>query len=205
MTHAQLVTVAIGAHSGVLALAILGFFKYGFRSDDFKTWFDDTTKNLNNIKRRISVELWEKLKPVFDSVGSTVSSEILDTDGSYLERAVDPKKNEGYQNALFDALVDYVENNSNEMASYRLLLSTRSAWCFWTGYLSWSILILVIIEAGIVGLIGGVDMMCGYRVPDSLVHWSILPTVVAVLSCFLALPFSLVHHGRGMKYRESYD
>lgn len=205
MTHGQLINIAIGAHSAVLTLSVLAFFKYGFRSSEFRTWFEDTAKTLNNIGKRTSLELWEKLKPVFDKADSTVSSEILDADGRYLERAVDPKRNEAYQNALFDALVDFVENNSNKMAYHRWLLSTRSAWRFWTNYLSWSILVLIILEAAIIGLIGCVDKLGGYCLPDLLIQWSILPTVVSVLSCFLALPFSLFHYGRGMKYKERYD
>jgi len=205
MTHEQLVNVAIGGHFAVLGLAVFAFFKCGFRSIDFRTWFDDTGRILNNIGRRVSVELWEKLKPVFDSADSAVSSEILDPDGRYFERAVDPKRNEGYQNALFDALLDFVENNADEMVHYRSLLSTRSAWHFWTSYLSWSILVLMILEAAILGLVGGVDKLGGYCLPDSVIHWSILPTVVGALSCFLALPFSLLHYGRGMKYKERYD
>ena len=205
MTHEQLVNVAIGGHFAVLGLAVFAFFKYGFRSGDFRTWFDDTAKTLNNIGKRILLELWEKLKPVFDKADSTVSSEILDAGGRYHERAVDPKRNQAYQNALFDALVDFIENNSNEMVYYRCLLSTRSAWRFWSNYLSWSILVLMILEAAIIGLIGCVDKLGGYCLPDFLIYWSILPTVVSTLSCFLALPFLLFHYGRGMKYKERYD
>ena len=205
MTHEVLVNVASAGHIGVLTLAVFAFLKYGFRSGDFRTWSEDTGKILNNIRGRIAVDLWEKLKPVFDKADSAVSSEILDADGRYFERAVDPKRNEAYQNALSDALLDFVENNTDEMVHYRSLLSTRSAWYFWTSYLSWSILVLMILEAAIVGLIGGVDKLGGYCLPDSVIHWSILPTVVGVLSCFLALPFSLLHYGRGMKYKERYD
>jgi len=141
---------------------------------------------------------------VFDSADSAVSSEILDADGRYFETAVDPKRNEAYQDALFDSLFDFIENNADQMVQYRALLSTRSTWQFWTRYLSWSILILIISEAASIGLIGGVDKLGGYSLPDLLIHWSILTTVFVVLSCFCGLCFSLFYHNRGMKYVGQY-
>ena len=83
MTHIQLVTVAIAAHFGVLTLAVLGFFKYGFRSREFRTWSEDIDKALKNMRIRIAVALGEKLKPIFDKAGRVVLSEILDAYGEY--------------------------------------------------------------------------------------------------------------------------
>ena len=205
MTHEQLVNVAIGGHITVLSVGVIAFFKWGFRSGDFRVWFEDTDKILNNIRRRIAIGLWEKLKPVFDSADSAVSSEILDADGRYFETPVDPKRNEGYQNALFDSLLDFIENNADQMVHYRVLLSTRRAWCSWTRYLSWSILILVIFEVGGLSLIGGVDKLLGRYLPDWIIYCSFLPTALGGLSCFCALPFSLYYHTKGTKYVEQYN
>jgi len=54
MTHEALVNVATAGHMGVLTLAVLAFLKYGFRSGDFRTWFEDTDKILKNIRIRIA-------------------------------------------------------------------------------------------------------------------------------------------------------
>jgi hypothetical protein len=196
MTHEVLVNGATAGHVCVLTLAVFAFLKYGFRSGDFRTWFDDTDKTLQNMRRRISAGLDELLKPIFGGAGRVVRSNILDGDGKYYEEAVDPMASEDYHNALFD----FVENEADVLPDYRSLLLTRSAWQFWTRYLSWSILILMISEAASIGLIGGVDKLGGYSLPNLFIHGSILPTVFIVLSCFCGLCFSLFYHNRGTKY-----
>jgi len=196
MTHEALVNVAIAGHAGVLTLAVFAFLRYGFRSSEFKTWFDDTGEALEKIKRDISLGFDEKLTEVFQRERRVVSSDILDADGRYYEELVAPTKSEDYHNALLDG----VESNVDEMVDYGALLSTRRAWCFWTKYLSWSILILMISEAASIGLIGGVDKLGGYCLPDLFIHGSILLTVFIVLSCFCGMCFSLFYYNRGTKY-----
>lgn len=200
MTHAQVVTISVGAHVGVLTLATLSFFKYGFRSDEFRIWLEDTDKALKNMRRRISASLGEKLKPVFESADRVVVSEILDAQGAYSERNVDPRGSEDYRNALFD----FVENNAEEMAHYRSLMLARASWRIWTRYLSWSILTLMAIEAVIVATIG-VDKLGRCTLPDWCVYWSFVPTGCAVASCFCGLVFSLFHHNKGTKCLEQYN
>jgi len=195
MTHIQLITVAIAAHFGVLTLAVLGFFKYGFRSSEFRTWFEDIDKALKNMRIRIAVALGEKLKPIFDKAGRVVLSEILDAYGEYSEKDVDLRGSEDYRNALFD----FVEHNAEEMVDYRSLLLTHSRWQFWTKYLSWSILILMVLESLILVIVGGIDKLGGHSLPDWLVGWSILPTALLVASCFCGLCFSLFYQNRGEK------
>jgi len=196
MTHGQLINIAIGAHSAVLTLSVLAFFKYGFRSSEFRTWSEDTDKAIKNMRRKITIALGEKLKPVFDSTGRTVLSEILDASGKYSEMDVDPRQSEDYRNALFD----FVENNTEEMVDYRFILLTHCGWKFWTKYLSWSILILMVLESLILVIVGGIDKLGDHSLPDWLVCRSILPTVLIVVSCFCGLCFSLFYQNRGEKY-----
>lgn len=197
MTHGQLVTLAIAAHSGVLTLVVFGFFKYGFRSSEFRTWSEDTDESLKNMRIRIAIALGEKLKTVFDNAGRVILSEILDAYGEYSEKDVDPRGSEDYRNALFD----FVEHNAEEMVDYRSLLLTHSRWKFWIKYLSWSIFFLMVLESLILVIVFGIDKLGDHCLPDWLVCWSILPTALLIGSCFCGLCFSLFYHNRGEKYR----
>jgi hypothetical protein len=200
MTHETIVNVAVGGHFGVLVFALAGFHKWGFSSSEFKTWKKETYQTLENLKIKISEKLEESLKPVFDGFGRVIKSNILDSGGHYCEKPVNPVGSESYRNALFE----FVDNNVDELVDYKLLKRTRKAFGFWTAYLSWSILGLVILEGVILGMVGVIDKLLGYCVPDVIVNWSVLPTGIAVLSCFLALPFSLAYYGKGIRYGEQY-
>jgi hypothetical protein len=199
MTHPEVVAISVGAHFGVLTLAALSFFKYGFRSGEFRTWLEDTDKTLKNMRRKISVGLGEKLNSVFDAANRVVS-EILGANGEYSDKTVDPRGSEDYRNALFD----FVENNVEEMADYRSLMLVRARWWFWTRYLSWSILALMVIEVIFVGTIG-LDKLGCCTLPDRCVYWSFIATGFGVANCFCGLVLSLFHHNGGTKYLEQYN
>jgi len=195
MIHADLVNIAFGAHGGVAGLAFLGFIKYGLWASEYKDWQTNSKKAMHHAQRLLAVELGERLNPVLNDAGRVVLSEIVDAYGSYREKEVDPTKSEDYRNALFD----FVEGNVGEMARYARLLRIHALATFWRKALTWTIFILLSVQALLLVTLL-MDLMGLFAPSNCLVCWSLLPTCLSAWSCLLCLALTVHYHNKGSLY-----
>lgn len=200
MTHETLVKLVFGAHGTILAAAAYAFLNFSTYSNKFRNWQNDVEEALKNLKRTLPVSLSKILKPILERSGTTTKN-ILDSYGNYCETEVEPTEGEGYLNALSN----FVDDNANEMARYRSLLLTYRAYSFWATYLTWTILILGVLETTILALIGYFGILKGDNISDLLITVSFSISATGIIICFLELIFLLINHNKGIKNRGCND
>lgn len=200
MLHQELVNLALSVHGSVLLVTIVAFYKYGDRTELIEKGLRGSDSVFAEIRRRIATELVDVLEEYFQPSQSapTITS---GQDPAYFERTTKPVQSEGFR----ETVRDFVENHSVVMADYRNLLNARDQWCNWARFLSWTLLALLLVEVAIVGVLGFVDKLAGYALPDWSIQWSWVPVVLFVAAAVLPLPFMLRKHDIMTKCRIRYE
>lgn len=200
MTHLELTRVLLGSHVAVLLVAITAYYKYGDRTEVLKNSLQGTDNVLEHMRRRISVGLAEKLRPVFSADPKAVITSILDQSGNpYSEIVISPVGGEEYRDALFD----YVENAPEVLVDYRSLILARNAWCKWVKSLSWSILFLLFWQALIV-LLGFLESIDQISLSDTAIKHSTYVTALLGAICLIVLMPIIHNHDTIIEYRRKY-
>jgi len=201
MTHADLIKTVVAVHSSVLLVAIAAYYKYGDRTDVFTRSLEGTDGLLRRIRQQLASDLGESLVGVFRDQG-TVPSPILRPDGgTYIEQCTNPIGGERYK----ESIRDFVEESNEVLADYRSAIMARASWCFWAKCLSWTILGLTVWQAVVVGSSALLDWVCSIPIPDWVLQWAGLPTVLIVAACFVAVFLCLRHHDTIQRMRMRYD
>ncbi len=206
MTHSTLINWAIGIHSTVFFIALASFFKCADRTTMFERSFKISADTIQRIKERIYAELSITLKPLFGQPQSETIKimEILRPDGEVWkeERAgVNPQETEDYKNAIYGLINNY----TMAMGDYRILKTTIVRCKFWAGYLSWSILAVLIIQGLALIYCGIIDKAFGLCSKDFPAYSFMFLTVCLIVNSFYSLPFLLFYHGRIDKYGREYN
>lgn len=200
MTQETLVNLVFGGHVAILIAAFVVFLNFSTYSNRFRNWQKDVEETLRNLKRNLADSLSEILKPIFESSGANTKS-ILDSSGNFCETKVEPTEGESYLNAISN----FVDDSTHEMVRYRLLFLTHRAYSFWATYLSWTILILEVLEIGILAGIGYFGILKGNNISDLLIKVSFSISATGIIICFLGLIFLLINHNKGIKNRGCND
>jgi|GEM_PF-5797330 len=196
MTHENLLNLVAAVHGTVIGLSFVAIFQCGSWSSRFRTWLEDINKGIDELRREIAFELAEKLQPVFEKAGNIIS-EILNPDGGYCEKQVNPAGSEEYRNAISD----YVEKSTGKLISWRLLYIIRKANLFWASYLSWSITAILIVEILLLIIMFSVEKGFECFFSDKFIWGTFIVTVVFVVNALLGWMFSLFYHNKGIKYK----
>lgn len=194
MTHENLLYLVAGVHGTIIVSCLVAVFQCGSYSSRFKTWLDDVDKELESLRRGIAFELAEKLKPVFEKAGSVVS-EILNSEGEYIEKEARPAGSEEYRNAISD----YVEKSTGKIVCWRSLHIIRQTNLFWAKYLSCGVTIAFIIEILLLVIMFTVEKGCNYSIPDKLIWGTFIIALLLVMNALLGWVFSLVYHNKGIE------
>ena len=200
MTHETLIKLVCGSHLAILGSAFVVLIKFSSFSSSFMNWRNDVEETLRNAKRSLAIKLGEKLKPILENA-RTITTNILDSDGSYCETEVSPTEGESYHNILFE----FINDNAHELARYRSLLLAHRAYSFWARYLSCTILILMAVEVVMLALIGYFGILNGKNISDILIKLSFWASGTGAIICFLGLIFLLINHSKGIKNRGCND
>lgn len=205
MTHTALIDWALGIHGSVFALSLVCFFKCADRTAMFERSFGSSIDTIQRIKERIFVELSMTLKPLFSQPPDEAIKVlgILRPDGEAWkeEGAVNPQETEDYKNALHSLINNYTK----AMADFRTLNTIVARCKFWAAYLSWSILIILIIQGVALIYCGIIDKAFNLSSKDYPVYSFIIFTVCLLINSFFSLPFLLFYHGRIDKYGREYN
>jgi hypothetical protein len=200
VTHETLINIVLGAHFAILSAAFAVWLYFSIFSNNYRNWRNDIEDALRKLKRDIAVSLSEKLKPILKNAGAATNN-ILDSNGNYLEKVVDPTEGESYLNALFG----FINDKTHEMARYRSLFLTHNACSFWAAYLTWSVLILMVLEIIILTIIGYYEKLDGNNISDLQIKVSFSISGIVILFCFLGLVFLIINHNKGIKNRGCND
>ena len=185
MSHIELVNLALSIHGSVLLATIVAYSKYGERTELMERGLRGTNGVFTEMRRRIVVELADILESFFRS-RQTAPTITDDQEPRYFEQLTNPIQSEGFR----ECIREYVEGESVLLADYRALLSARDHWCNWARFLSWTLLVLLLVELAVVGILGLVDRLAGVILPDWFIKWSWIP--VGVLILCIALSFSIM-------------
>ena len=199
MTHETLINLVCVAHAAIFGSAFTGLIKFSSFSSGFRNWRNDIEGILKNAKRTLAVNLGRKLKPIIDN--ATTTTNILDSDGSYCETPVSPTEGEIYHNTLFD----FINDNAHEMARYRSLWLAHGAYSFWARYLSYTTIILMVVEIITLALIGYFGILKEQNISDTLITISFTISGIGIIICFLGLYFLLINHNNGINDRGCND
>ena len=206
MTHSSLINWALGTHGTVFIIALTSFFKYADRTTMFERSFKISMDTIQRIKERIYGELSITLRPLFDQPqGEAIKIlEILRPDGeAWTEETVgvSPQETEDYKNAIYGLIKNY----TMAMGDYRIVKTTIDRCKFWAGYLSWSILSVLIMQGLALIHCGIIDKAFCLCSKDFPVYAFMLVTVCLIINCFFSLPLLLFYHGRIDKYGREYN
>ena len=140
MPHALCDTL-LTVHGTIAASAIAAFYLYSDRTEGFVSSLSGTSAVLSELRRRLTAELAEGLRPVFEDAGS-VPSPVLGPDGqsvdrgTYVEQDVNPIGSESFR----EAMREFLDDHSNSLADYRSLSVACDGWSTWSNRLSWILL-----------------------------------------------------------------
>lgn len=204
MTHTALIDSALAIHVSVFIISIVSFFKCADRTAMFEKSFSISKDTIQKIKERIFEELTTTLKPLFRQPQDEAIKvlDVLRPGGeAWKEGAIDPQGTEDYKNALHSLINDYTKS----MADFRSLKTIVDRCRFWAGYLSWSILLVLIMQGAALGYCAIIDKalsLCSKNLP---VYILIVFSIVLIINALLSLPFLLYYHGRIDKYGREYN
>ena len=198
--HDELVNLALSIHGSVLLATIVAYFKYGERTELMERGLRGTDSVFAEMRRRIATELVDALDAYFQS-GQTAPTITDEPDPAYLEPPTNPVRSEGFR----ESVREFVEGHSIVMADYRRLLNARAAWCTCARFLSWTLLVLLLVESIIVGALGLIDKLAGQPLPNWSIQWSWLPVSILVACAMLSLPLMLYRHDIMAKCKIAYD
>ncbi len=205
MTHTLLIDWALGIHGTVFVLSLVSFFKCADRTAMFERSFSTSIDIIQRIKERIFIELSTTLEPLFSQPSEKAIKElsILRPDGEAWkeEGSVNPQETEEYKNALHSMINNYTK----AMADFRTLNTIVDRCKYWAGHLSWSILIVLIIQGVALIYCGIIDKASSLCSKDYPVYTFIIVTVCLIINSLFSLPFLLYYHGRIDGYGREYN
>jgi len=204
MAHQDLVNIALYVHGAVLLCSLTAWYKYGDRSDILAKSLEGTESTLSKLRKMISDDLLTTIKEVLSTAQTQQTNPILGPDGRvlfYSERDANFLKSEEFEQAI----TDFVAFKCDMLSGYRILIRARSIWCFWARVLSWSILLLIVLQILSLAL-HGYDKIVVKHLPDWSVHGTLIVTGCLVLIMF-CLPFTIMlcNHDVIMKEKVKYD
>ncbi len=202
MTYAEVTEWVLGTHGAVFLAALTIYLKYGDPTKLFDRFPQEYKKLQQAVRDKIASDLADQLQSVVrDSTG--VRSSILDIDGEYIEEPVDVTKGETY----YQSIRDFVTNASGALVDYRRVLDVIKAWRSWAHRLSWSILILVILE--LVMLVFAVLVLYNANESDKIPVWLALlgsvPTVSVIFGAIVCLVIMHVKQDIVFSLKECYE
>lgn len=203
MTHTTLIDWALGIHLSVLGMSLIGFFKCADRTAMFKNSFDLYASTIQRMKESIFGDLSTTLRPLFNQPQDRTMNvlHIFGPDGeAWREEAINSQETEQYRNLI----QRFIDSNTNAMSDFRTLNLICDRCKFWAGYLSWSIMIVLVLQGAALVYCGIIDKafdLCSKNWP---VYTLIVITVCLVVNAFISLPFLLYFHGRIDKYGRQY-
>lgn len=188
MTHQELVNIALYIHGAVLAASLGAWYKYGDRTDIFSKSLEGTESTLFKLRMMIANDLLTTIEKVKKDP-LTVKPNLLGPNGQniYWEKEANFIESEGFRQAIRDFLDLKIDMISN----YRVLMRARSNWCYWARILSWSILIIIILQMLSLAMHGFIDKILEIPLPSWCIHGSLTITVFLVLFLF-CFPFRIM-------------
>ena len=135
MNHGELVKAVFFVHGPVLVAALVALYRYGDRTDIIRRSLEGSESLLKRMRALLADGFGKTFTPLLQSIPSPI---ILPDGNSYAEIPIDVAHSDAY----VQRIDDFVYENSNLLADYRLALRTRILWCFWAKWLSWSSLSL---------------------------------------------------------------
>jgi hypothetical protein len=187
----------------VFLVALTAFYKCHDRTGMFEHSFKNHPIIIQKIKERIFNELSLTLKPFFTKPRNSVIKIITDFEpggGAWQEGHVDTQESEQYRNAI-DSFLD---SNVNTLAIFRKITTMEKRCRFLADYLSWSVLIVIILQGIYLIVFGVLDKMCGKCMNNCIIILLITSDILFIINCFLPLPFSLYYHKKIDTYGRKY-
>ena len=156
------------------------------------------------MKERIFGDLSTSLKPLFSQPQDKTMNvlNIYGPDGeAWREEAINTQETEQYRNLIHD----FINSNANAMSDFRILNVISERCKLWAGYLSWSILTVLVMQGVALIYCGIIDKALDLCSSNWLVYTLIVITIFLVINAFISLPFLLYYHGRIDKYGRQYN
>ena len=203
MTHAELSTFVFALHAGLVAAALVAFYKLGDRSEQIITNLQRINQLLKSLRRVISEQLIDKLAPVFDNIDAVVKfSELIDLRGEPIrQEIVNPAGGEEYRNALSD----FIDAESDTISDYRSLKSIQKRWRGAMSLRSWTIHFFLLWQITITSLIALTEQLIKIEIANPLLYVSLTPTAFMILLFFSLSLWITSQNDRIIKYVVQYD
>ena len=191
----------ISVHGSIVFLLVVSFFKYGDRTELVERGLRGTDSVLAEMRRRVTSELVDLIGSYL-RLNHTLPTISLEDVPAYIEKVKNPAQSEGFR----EKIKSYVEEHSQVLADCTTLQCARTRWCFWARFLSWNLLILLIIE-GVIGLfwVGFVVIFEDQVVPIWASACSFIPFLCMSICIALALWRKLYNHDIMIEHRVRYD
>jgi hypothetical protein len=204
MTHQDLLNITLSVHVAVLLGALAAWYKYGDRSDVLAKSLKGTDIVLTRLRIMISSDLTKAIREVLSTIPTNPQA-ILGPDGKnpiYSEKVSNFLESEAFRQAIRD----FIDSRADVISDYRVLTRARANWCFWARILSWSILVLIILQAFFLAGHGFMDKILGNTLPNWCLHGSLTITGFVVLFVFcLPFPILLRNHDTIIQQKVKYD
>jgi len=204
MTHDVLTTWAITVHFAILSGALVAWYKYGDRSEVLAKSLEGTNFTLSKLQMMITSELLTTIKTMIQSVPSNPQP-ILGANGEasiYSERSMNFLESERFHQAI----QDFVNRKTDAISDYRVFVRARVSWCFWAKTLSWTVLLVIVLQILAIILHGFFDKILGKTMPDWSIHSSLAVTALLVIFVFCVVcPKLLRNHDIIIQQKVKYD
>ncbi len=199
-TLSDWVNLGLGLDGAVLLAYIAAFYKYGDRTDVYKTALAGIRELLVTIERDIAFQLAMRLQPVFSDAHTVIEVSLFQPDGTlFKEVSVSPVGSEKYREAILDFLLAHVD----AMQAYREVTIARDSWAMWARRLSRGILFGMIVH-GTLGF-----TLLALRFADRLPSKQTIAFAASFCFCIVAFAFlcaavMMRSHDRILEYRHFY-
>jgi hypothetical protein len=204
MTHAELLRIALSVHVAILAGSVVALYKYGDRTDVLAKSLAGMDSVLSKLRMIISDDLLATIKGCLSTV-PTNPQLILGPDGRnpvYSEKVANFLESDTFRQTVRD----FIDLRVDRISDYRILVRARDNWCFWARKLSWSILLLTILQVVFLVAHGIFDYLLAYSLPNWAIHATLAISGFMVL-LVLCLPFPILlrSHDVILHYKVKYD
>ena len=199
MGHSDLIDFLLNINAAVLLASLSVFYAYSDRTDGFTASLKGTKDVLTELRRRISKELEDKLRPIFESPGSVPSPVLGQGGDTYFEHPVNPVGSEIYR----EHIRDFLEEQTVAVCDYHALSFACRQWCFWAGILrmilvglfSWQLVVCVLLS---------IDKASKLDCPNWLLCTGSVLTGVFIVGLIVTVVFRLHHYRTITKLRLKY-
>jgi len=182
-------TISVTFHAAVFVGAIAAWYKYGDRTDLTDKSLKGTKEALDGLRAYLGRALAEAVRPTVERVVANMP---------FSEAALEELHGEAFQ----DDVSSFVISDIGEMLSYRMLVHARNRWSAWSRRISWTVFVLVLIEA--VCTCYFVIATWALNRPTSLpvLLATFIVSVVAFGFCILCAGMMLHYHDKISLYRD---